>query len=965
MNGDSLLQVAKQTIASARFLICCHVIVLSIIFQSGVSISQESTRANSAVLNLANGDSISGEVGASESASVIRWQGWGFEEPFDFDASLVKSIQFPHDRLPAIEGLGSEREFVVDLNNGDVVIGQLIQWDDGEVTVGSKHVGKVRIPSQAIHRISRIQENAPMVFASLAGLQDWKTTSWDTSGWSEIGDWLTTQRSGTALNGDLRVPKRSVVEFELSWKGIPDFVFAIGVDASDKKDSSTDGWRFETARHNLGILRKQHSDSDLDFVADLTNQSSVRLIAYVDQESGQMEVFRPDGTSIGGIKVPGDSSGKGPFGSGVRLINRGSNLTLERLRISSWSGGMPPKIKKRRSSIAMSDGQLHFGEVQKMDPRTKELTVGDEDETTVVPLDGVAVVAMGSRQSDSEMAQCAVFLRDGTRISGELVRGDEQVWVVHGQLFDQVVSVPSAQVRAVIIFRRSISFASDDQAGRRGRLELGSHRLSGHLVGSTTKDVSKEAEYCLLWKPLGSENASRLLPSATGRIVYRDPPRQGNSSTAARALAMQRLRLQQTKQEIDLEESLLQRVDQAKSKSTSKTGARDSHVVHVRTGDVIACRVDRIDEQGVRLLAINSDAQFIPHDQIKAIEFAANAISPDLDAAKRERLLTIPRLQKSAPPTHLLCSQNGDFLRCRLLRMDLEKLVVGVQLGEVEIPRERVSQLIWFHPKDLKIKQPNNTSLFAGKETAKQFEGMAQLLLRDGKRVTFRPQGVDGKFVEGEGVYLGECRFEIDQIDQLIFGVRIAAEVANFGYNRWKLRPAIEPLVAHGVADTIPGSDSPLVGKEAPEIGLPMLGGDEFRLSEHRGKIVVLNFWASWCAPCMTTMPLVEKAVRELESEHVEFVSINLEESTDQIQRSLERHNLDVKVLMDADGVVAARYEARAVPQIVIIGANGKVARLFVGGGTSVVEQLKDAIRALLKATSSSFELNSPANRCD
>ena len=55
------------------------------------------------------------------------------------------------------------------------------------------------------------------------------------------------------------------------------------------------------------------------------------------------------------------------------------------------------------------------------------------------------------------------------------------------------------------------------------------------------------------------------------------------------------------------------------------------------------------------------------HEEIKAIEYVTNAPPPDLEAAKRERLLTIPRLQKSAPPTHLLCSHSGDFLRCRLI----------------------------------------------------------------------------------------------------------------------------------------------------------------------------------------------------------------------------------------------------------------------------------------------------------
>ena len=64
------------------------------------------------------------------------------------------------------------------------------------------------------------------MFASLSGLQDWGSTKWDTSEWQEDGDHLTTSKADAALNGDLQVPERALVEFELSWSGKPDFVFA-------------------------------------------------------------------------------------------------------------------------------------------------------------------------------------------------------------------------------------------------------------------------------------------------------------------------------------------------------------------------------------------------------------------------------------------------------------------------------------------------------------------------------------------------------------------------------------------------------------------------------------------------------------------------------------------------------------------------------------------------------------------
>jgi hypothetical protein len=100
----------------------------------------------------------------------------------------------------------------------------------------------------------------------------------------------------------------------------------------------------------------------------------------------------------------------------------------------------------------------------------------------------------------------------------------------------------------------------------------------------------------------------------------------------------------------------------------------------------------------------------------------------------------------------------------------------------------------------------------------------------------------------------------------------------------------------------------------------------------------------------MRTMPLVEEAVREYDPERVRLVSVNLEETASQIQAVLERQKLNVAVALDVDGVAARRYEANAIPQLVVVDPDGKIAQLYVGGGPQVVERLKGALNDLLKA---------------
>ena len=131
------------------------------------------------------------------------------------------------------------------------------------------------------------------------------------------------------------------------------------------------------------------------------------------------------------------------------------------------------------------------------------------------------------------------------------------------------------------------------------------------------------------------------------------------------------------------------------------------------------------------------------------------------------------------------------------------------------------------------------------------------------------------------------------------------------------------------------------------------VGAENFAGTIEQDGIVLLDFWASWCGPCLQAMPQIDKVAHEFSEQGVSLVAINLEETPERVQTALERLKLQTTVALDRDGRVAERYGATAIPQTVIVGRDGKVARLFVGGGARFDEQLRQALKNVLAAEAS------------
>ncbi len=131
-------------------------------------------------------------------------------------------------------------------------------------------------------------------------------------------------------------------------------------------------------------------------------------------------------------------------------------------------------------------------------------------------------------------------------------------------------------------------------------------------------------------------------------------------------------------------------------------------------------------------------------------------------------------------------------------------------------------------------------------------------------------------------------------------------------------------------------TESPLLGEAAPSIDGIDLDGEPFSLDEHRGRWVVVNFFATWCAECVTEHPeLVTLDESHSDTGDVVVVSVAFDDRAGAVAQFFDRFGGDWPVLIDDTGPIAIDYGVAGVPESYLIAPNGRVVRKIVGGVTA------------------------------
>jgi peroxiredoxin len=124
---------------------------------------------------------------------------------------------------------------------------------------------------------------------------------------------------------------------------------------------------------------------------------------------------------------------------------------------------------------------------------------------------------------------------------------------------------------------------------------------------------------------------------------------------------------------------------------------------------------------------------------------------------------------------------------------------------------------------------------------------------------------------------------------------------------------------------------TPSRAKAAEDFSLPALDGGKFRLADQRGKVVLVNFWATWCPPCLEEMPAMERLWRRHKDAGFVLVAVSVDTDPGKVAPFVAEHRLTFPVALDSTMSVANKYGVRALPSSFIVGKDGGLAGLALG----------------------------------
>ncbi|MFN8741250.1 MAG: TlpA family protein disulfide reductase [Pirellula sp.] len=936
-----------------------------------------------ATLRLNDGDIFQGDFykheiqrdSTSDNTAFLLWKCNAFLEPMVVPWNVVDSISqnLTNEKVKEID---ETQLYVVEFENGESISGRIEQLDERTIKLTSNRYAPTQIDLDRIRAILRVHHSSYEGVGRLS-VNEWKQVLPakkkdvpDT--WLSKAGSIETAIAGSSIAQTGTLPSLAVVDVDVAWThSNPNWTLTVGNNLP-KLELRV---RKLEQRDELSITLLFEEESVADIVTVMIPSmgvESLRLKILCDLEEGRF-VLQQNGRAIGEIASQSKSK---PTQS--KLDNRvrfqvtndaPGGMILRELKVSRSPFSMTRTVEgdsvaetssvadttsapvpdDRLSKVLLTTGKSHIGVIKANETQSGGLRLDTIDgEKLSIAISDIERVeyAMKSAKGPSDPESiteppnqeeyCVVQTKDGERFAGKTLKhSKDQLTLICSSLptpigfsvndvssiqFISNVSPVNVNVERAVLMKLVC-----DEVHSNGKL-VPSENVKTDTLGSGWA-----------WRPAGLSGEFLINPSINGTIdIIRNGTEARPTDGQARNLS---LRTDIYGRSLDPGEPAL----------------------YLASGDSLPGKLVRLDNGTLTFSSELFGESSLDASQVKGIRQLVYTGTDRLDDILLKRLLTVPRMARQSPPAHLVVSRDGDMIRGNVTFIDEDLLRIEVREEEREIWMKNVAEIVWLDPapKNSDSDKPTDTSTDNGSVDSAEpdrqsgelsgVRASCQLVMSKGSVVSLIPGKIEDGLLLGVHPLLGECNIPLEQTIQILFGNEMEKSRSTSRFAKWKLRHAIDPKFVSEEADAASGEASELVGKPAVDFELKALDGKVINLSALRGRVVVLDFWASWCGPCRKSLPVIQRIAEDFGNEAFSFYAVNVDEEPNVVQGSAIVLGISNNCLLDPKGTISKAYGASAIPYTVVIDKEGIVRRVFVGANDEAFNTLRESISKYLE----------------
>lgn len=915
------------------------------------------------VLRLQGGDTLRGAWRSSDQNNLLLWECPSFLAPIKFPWESIQLIQNNSSQnknqleQESTLNKSSTPVFCAELVTGEVLSGSLVSISKEQLEIQVDELGKLTVPTQQVQyllRLSASNDQAVQVLDAnqweqiLPATRNGRATKW----YLKAGE-IATDTSGTTISQWTNLPELATIDIDVSWdQASPNWWLTLG----EPRRMELQVRKLQNRKLlNVTLLLENSKDADVTTIQlPYEEDQALKLKLLCDANKGVYVLMR-DNQVLGRLR--GNPKEQLVGRTKVSFTNTALGvLTLRDLRVSRSAFAIPAEVRESSSKqiewMTVNRGTF-FGEIQPSDSAnsgddvasnsSSVKVLGGNGSPIEIPINEIERIEFPNPTDGSTNAY-AVELIDGKRFASTTIESysDQDAKGIVLEILGQKLRFALEDIKR--ISRRSSPLPEEANE----ETDAGKSRISQRLVTDEVislgkvADVTKinETQNTFSWLPRFAKEPVPLNPHSDGAIepiltqANPDAPRRSKNTDGLATL----------------------RADTpASDNDFGKPLKPEDPSLFLLSGDCFPALVRRGDDTDVYFESPLFPKQSIDQALVRGIRFLDYRGIEKLDRATRNRMLTVPRLQRSNPPTHLVVSRDGDLLRGQLLHFDRDQLVLDVRGEARTVLVKNIAELIRLDQAP-KLDATGSVEPEVEDSVASEQEhplSSYQVILDQGARVSLIPTSVDAQELRGRHPQLGECVLPWSSVLRVSLGDAISIDASRNRYGKWKLQHAPDPKYINEAEE---GNDRPsdtpqmrLIGQGAPDFDLMKIDGTPFRLKEMRGKILILDFWATWCGPCIRSIPTLIDISKEYKEAGVELVLVNLEEPENRVRPFLERFKTIPTVVLDTDGSVSKQYAVSAIPHTVLIDRDGGIADIFVGASEENEESLRKKIDELLK----------------